>query len=590
MKKMKYDLCFFIMRTFYIPVLMLLMLAACNQRPQAVIPEWIPYNESEEIAGNADHESVKMRFRLIQSRVLDKNELWRVVEPQLGKFTEEDYQRLKPLILGQDIPTLQSHICTGDLTYEQLTQWYLYRIVKFENDRNKMLNAIVAINPHAVTEARAKDRELARFRARDRRIEEQEGAALHLIFGMPILVKDNIGVEGMPTTAGAHVLKDNFTKDAAIIANIRNRGGIILGKTNLSEWANYLFNGGPNGFSAIGGQTLNAYGRRIFDTGGSSSGSGVAMAAGYAAACIGTETSGSILSPSGKSSVVGLKPTVGLLDRSGIVPLAGTLDTPGPMAGTVVDNAILFWAMGGDLSQDEWFAGLTKSLEAVMAAEGSLQKGEKGLTEERKTGLPEGIRFGVNKKMLQNPLYKEQVGILTSLGGIAVEFEPIETDLSGFGTLLSGDMKIDLPAYLEQYAPDPVTIRTIGEIVAYNKLDSLVRIPYGQEIFEEMAALEITSQALGQIRERIQLEGRRYFETPMDTYQLDVILSVDNLEAAYAAAANFPCLIVPMGYTENKGPTGLTFIARSFEESRLLQIGYAFEQATRARKLPPDYQ
>ena len=544
---MKYDLCFFIMRTFYIPVLMLLMLAACNQRPQAVIPEWIPYNESEEIAGNADHESVKMRFRLIQSRVLDKNELWRVVEPQLGKFTEEDYQRLKPLILGQDIPTLQSHICTGDLTYEQLTQWYLYRIVKFENDRNKMLNAIVAINPHAVTEARAKDRELARFRARDRRIEEQEGAALHLIFGMPILVKDNIGVEGMPTTAGAHVLKDNFTKDAAIIANIRNRGGIILGKTNLSEWANYLFNGGPNGFSAIGGQTLNAYGRRIFDTGGSSSGSGVAMAAGYAAACIGT-------------------------------------------AGTVVDNAILFWAMGGDLSQDEWFAGLTKSLEAVMAAEGSLQKGEKGLTEERKTGLPEGIRFGVNKKMLQNPLYKEQVGILTSLGGIAVEFEPIETDLSGFGTLLSGDMKIDLPAYLEQYAPDPVTIRTIGEIVAYNKLDSLVRIPYGQEIFEEMAALEITSQALGQIRERIQLEGRRYFETPMDTYQLDVILSVDNLEAAYAAAANFPCLIVPMGYTENKGPTGLTFIARSFEESRLLQIGYAFEQATRARKLPPDYQ
>jgi len=579
------------MRTFYIPLLMLFMIAACNHRPQTAIPEWIPYDESEEIAANADHESVRMRFKLIQSRVLDKNELWKVVEPQLGDFTEEVYEKLKPLILGQDIPTLQSHIRTGELTYEQLTQWYLYRIVKFENDRGKMLNAIVAINPGAVKEARARDKELARFLARDRRIEGQEAPALHLIFGMPVLVKDNIGVEGMPTTAGAHVLKDNFTQDAAIITNIRNRGGIILGKTNLSEWANYLFNGGPNGFSAIGGQTLNAYGRRIFDTGGSSSGSGVAMAAGYAAACIGTETSGSILSPSGKSSVVGLKPTVGLLDRSGIVPLAGTLDTPGPMAGTVVDDAILLSAMADEsLEQDPWLTGFIRSLDPAMAGEGSLQDEGKGLTAERETGFPEGIRFGVNKKLLENPLYKEQAEILTSLGGIAIEFEPIEIDLSGFDTLLSGDMKIDLPAYLDQYAPDFLTIRTIGEIVAYNDLDSLVRIPYGQAIFEEMAALEITPEALGQLRERLQQEGRRYFETPMDAYQLDIILSVDNLEAAYAAAANFPCLIVPMGYTEKWGPTGLTFIARSYEERKLLQIGYAFEHATLARRMPEGYQ
>lgn len=579
------------MRTFHIPLLMLLVLAACNQRSRTVIQEWIPYDEAEEIAANADHESVRMRFRLIQSQVLDKNELWKVVEPQLKNFTEEAYERLKPLILGQDIPTLQSHIRASELTYEQLTQWYLYRIVKFENDRGKMLNAIVAINPDAVKEARAKDKALRKFLTRNKGIEGQEAPALHLIFGMPILVKDNIGVEGMPTSAGAHVLKDNFTKDAAIIANIKKCGGIILGKTNLSEWANYLFNGGPNGFSAIGGQTLNAYGRRIFDTGGSSSGSGVAIAAGYAAACIGTETSGSILSPSGKSSVVGLKPTVGLLDRSGIVPLAGTLDTPGPMAGTVVDNAILISAMAGDsLMKDDWSAGLLKSLDPAILSEESPQEGDKGLTSERETGFPEGIRFGVNKKLLENPLYKEQAEILTSLGGIAIEFEPIEIDLSGFGTLLSGDMKIDLPAYLEQYAPDYLTIRTIGEIVAYNSLDSLVRIPYGQAIFEEMAALEITPEALGQLRERLQQEGKRYFETPMDAYRLDVILSVDNLEAAYAAAANFPCLIVPMGYTEKWGPTGLTFIARSFEEHKLLKIGYAYEQATRARRLPLEYQ
>lgn len=541
------------MKNIYLSLLVFFMIVACNQKSVTVIPKWVGYDESEEIAGNADHESVRMRFKLIQSKTLDKNDMWKVVEPQIRNFSEEEYERMKPLILGQDISTLQSHIRSGEFTYEKLTQWYLYRIVKFENDKDKMLNAIVAINPHAVKEARARDKALAR---------NKEGSSTyHLIYGMPILVKDNIGVEGMPTTAGAHVLKDNFTKDAGIIANVKVNGGIVLGKTNLSEWANYLFNGGPNGFSAIGGQTLNAYGRRIFDTGGSSSGSGVAMAAGYAAATIGTETSGSILSPSGKSSLVGLKPTVGLLKRDGVVPLAGTLDITGPMAGTVMDNAIVISAMTGDSRylDDPWAESL------------------------------EGMRFGVNKNMMQNPLYKQQIEVITALGGIAVEFEPIEVDLKGFGTLLSGDMKVDLPNYLEENAPESLTIRSIGEIVAYNKEDSTIRIPYGQAIFEEMAALELTAEELAQLRERLQSEGKRYFETPMNKYQLDVILSVDNLEAGYAAAANFPCLIVPMGYSEESGPTGLTFIARSFEEIKLLRIGYVFEQATKVRKLPEGY-
>ena len=182
------------MKNIYLSLLVFFMIVACNQKSVTVIPKWVGYDESEEIAGNADHESVRMRFKLIQSKTLDKNDMWKVVEPQIRNFSEEEYERMKPLILGQDISTLQSHIRSGEFTYEKLIQWYLYRIVKFENDKDKMLNAIVAINPHAVKEARARDKALAR---------NKEGSSTyHLIYGMPILVKDNIGVEGMPTQPG----------------------------------------------------------------------------------------------------------------------------------------------------------------------------------------------------------------------------------------------------------------------------------------------------------------------------------------------------------------------------------------------------
>ncbi|MBE0666845.1 MAG: amidase, partial [Bacteroidales bacterium] len=319
-------------------LLLMLLLLSCKQKPVTEIALWVPYDESEELAQNADHQSPKMHYKLIQSRILDKNAVWDNVAGQISNFSEEDYQKLKPYILEQDIPTIQSHILAGDLTYEKLTQWYLYRIVKYENDRNTMLNNIIAINPEAVTEARERDK--------------NRSDSDHPIYGMPVLLKDNVGMEGLPTTAGAAVLTDNMTADAFITERIREKGGIILGKANLSEWANYLSSACPHGYSAVGGPTLNPYGRRKFDTGGSSSGSGTAMAANYAAAAVGTETSGSILSPSSANSLVGLKPTVGLLSRSGIVPLSGTLDTPGPMTRTVTDNAILLSALSGEDTTD----------------------------------------------------------------------------------------------------------------------------------------------------------------------------------------------------------------------------------------------
>jgi amidase len=268
--------------------LLLVFIVSCQQQPKTVISSWEAYDESEELAENSDNKSQKLRYKLIQSRVLDKNEIWKNVADQISNFSEEDYQALMPFILEQDIPTIQSHILSGELTYEKLTQWYLYRIVKYENDKEKMLNAIISLNPNAVSEARKRDK--------------NKSAQDHPIYGMPILLKDNVNLQGLPTTAGTHLLRNNMASDAFIVERIKEKGGIILGKTNLSEWANFLCFNCPNGYSAIGGQTLNSYGRKKFDTGGSSSGSGAATAANYATAAIGTETSGSILSPSSTES------------------------------------------------------------------------------------------------------------------------------------------------------------------------------------------------------------------------------------------------------------------------------------------------
>ena len=221
-----------------LPISLLLFLFSCEEpKPKTVIPNWEPYDETEELAQNADHESSRMQYKLIQSKFLDKNDIWKNVQDQIAYFSAEDYETLKPLILEQSIPTIQSHIESGKLTYEKLTQWYLYRIVKFENDPTKSLHSIIALNPNAVAQARLCDKN----KSKDH----------HPIFGMPILLKDNVNTAEMKTTAGAHALMDNQTGDAFIVERIKEKGGIILGKTNLSEWAYYFCNGCPLGYLSL---------------------------------------------------------------------------------------------------------------------------------------------------------------------------------------------------------------------------------------------------------------------------------------------------------------------------------------------------
>lgn len=541
--------------------LSLFFILACKPTQKTVIPAWTSYDETEEVAKNTTNASTRMRYKLIQSKILDKNTIWKNIAQQIGTFSEDDYQRLKPLILEQNIPTIQSHIQSGSISYETLTQWYLYRIVKYENDKDKMLNAIVAVNPEAVNEARKRDKNKSNHD--------------HPIYGIPILVKDNTNVKGMPTTAGTHLLRNNTAADAFIITQLKDKGAIVLGKTNLSEWANFLFLTGPNGYSAVGGQTLNPYGRKIFDTGGSSSGSGAAVAANYAAAAVGTETSGSILSPSWQNSIIGLKPTTGLLSRTGIIPISSTLDTPGPMTKNVTDSGILLSAMSGEDNNDPATKNNPKNIKYL---------------EDLKSGTLQGLRFGAIKSFLGDSIYKQSINTIIKLGGIVVEYDPEPMNFDGFGTILSADMKVDLPNYLNKYASNELTIRSIADIIAYNKNDSILKIPYGQGRFEQMLAENITETELLQIKAKIKKEGVNFFEKPMVKYQLDAILSINNNNASHAAAANYPCLTIPMGYKITGEPWGLTFIARPYQEDTLLKMGFAFEKATKIRKLPQDYK
>ena len=227
---------------------------------------------------------------------MTKNQLINGFEREIFNFLENEYDLTKELH-EKSIPEIQQSVIDGKLTYYKLSLFYLTRIYLIEFDKESYLNSIISINKNILREAKNKDK-----------IKNTNIYSLH---GIPILLKDNIGFKGLPTTAGAHSLKNNFTDDASIVKQLKDSGALILGKTNLSEWANYFCYGCPNRYSAMGGQTLHPYGRKILDTGGSSSGSGVSTTSNLAAASLGSETSGSILSPSSANSLVGMKPTIG---------------------------------------------------------------------------------------------------------------------------------------------------------------------------------------------------------------------------------------------------------------------------------------
>ena len=536
--------------------LLLLFVIACTPRPQTVTDAALGYDQSEALAALAGQENERMRFKLIASRTTNRAAVWQTVDRQLNGFGAKQYDQLRPLILEQDIPTLQNHVANRLLTYPDLVKWYLYRIRSTETDPARSLHTILQVNPDAV--------------ARAQELQANRPADPHPLYGIPVLLKDNINAAGMPTTAGAELLKNHTPGNAFIVDRIEARGGLILGKVNLSEWAYYFCGGCPLGYSAVGGQTLNPYGPRVFETGGSSAGSGTAVAVNYAPVAVGTETAGSILSPSAQNSVVGLKPTIGLLSRTGIVPISYTLDTPGPMAKSVTDAAILLDALRGEDGRD---------FKSVASLDGYALEPVRWDT----------VRLAYFRDFVQNERYAAQIERLRTAGATLVEVQPEPMDYDGFTRLLDGEMKRALPEYLATYASS-LPQRTVADVVEFNRQDTFRRAPYNQSIFEGIVADEQSDAELETLQRNLKNRAVAYLKPVFDAQRVHAILSINNYSAAAVALAEYPALAVPMGYTEAGEPQALTFIGRPWTERRLLNLGVAFEGLGKQRRIPKGYR
>ena len=519
-------------------------------------------NEAKKIDNNLSDISEKSfrTFKVEDSQHIDLEVLWAPFQGQLSNFSKEKYEALKPLIMNQDIPTLQTHIGNEKLSYEALVTFYLYRINLLDRANEKSLNSIISLNPNIIEEAREKDE----YRP--------QNLSHFSLYGIPILLKDNINAKGMVTTAGAVALQKNRTDDAFITSQLKAAGALVLGKANLSEWAYFFCGDCPSGYSAIGGQTFNPYGRKTLDTGGSSSGSAVAVAANFCSAAIGSETSGSILSPASQNAGIGLKPTIGVVSRSGIVPISSTLDTAGPISKSVIDNLLVYNAIIG-YDPNDFKSKLTSKINVKSIIESSFV----------------GKRFGAIKKMMDNPLYAEAVDIIKKNGGEVLTVDPKNVDLPDFIRLLNLDMKTDLPQYFKAHTNFDLPFDGVQSIIDFNTLDSLKRAPYGQKLFKGIVADEATTEEFEAIKATLKANGRAYFEQMMTKNKLDGVLSINNYHAGYAAVAEYPALTVPMGLNKENAPMGLTFIAKPYKETSLYTWAYHFEKLANKRPLPVNY-
>ena len=503
-------------------------------------------------------------FKVDDSKVINIDSMWIPFKDALATFSEERYSELLPLILDQDIPSLQKSVYSGTFSYEELVLFYLKRIQKYDRGNGLSLNSVISLNPNVLVEARNKDQGL------------KNKMLKHPIFGIPVLLKDNINTADMPTTAGAVALQNNTTEDAFIVQRLKDNGALILGKVNLSEWAYFFCGDCPSGYSAVGGQTFNPYGRRTLDTGGSSSGSAVSVAANFAPVAVGSETAGSILSPASQNSLVGLKPTIGVLSRGGIVPISSYLDTPGPITKNVTDNAILFSAMSGRDNEDP-------------ASVANKNTPSRAYQEIEVVSL-KGKRFGAIKSLMEDSLYVKALEDLKTAGAEIVEFEAEEIDLPNFTRFLNIEMKRDLPVYFKKYGNKDLKLKGVNDVVRFNKQDSTVRSPYGQKLFDGIVADSATSEEFEAIQDTLTRNGKQFFEVPMQEHNLDGVLSINNYHAGYAAVAKYPAITVPMGYTDSNAPEGLTFVARPYQEANLYSWALAYEKASKKRVSPLNYK
>lgn len=488
--------------------------------------------------------------------------------------------------LAAEPETLQSvldRMAAGETTSAALVEAALARIAAVD-DAGPELNAVIALNPRALEEARALDAERAQGRLR---------GPLH---GAPILVKDNIDTLGMATTAGSLALAGNLpARDAPLIARLKEAGAVILGKTNLSEWANFRSTESTSGWSAVGGLVKNPH-DLARSACGSSSGSGAATAAGLAPAAIGTETDGSIVCPAAANGVVGVKPTVGLVSRTGVIPISASQDTAGPMTLSVADAALLLTVMAGtdeaDPATAEADARRTDYLAALDA--GSLA----------------GVRLGVARFLAgyHSPtdlVFEAALEELRAAGAVLVdipEFPGRREASAAEWVVLKTEFRAGINAYLAG-APQAVTTRTLDDLIAFNRASPEELAHFGQDIFEEAAAAPGLNDAayLAAREAGRRIAGREGIDrllaetgvaaliapTGGPAWTADLVTGDHFLGSASGlpAIAGYPHVTVPMGAVKG-APVGLSFIGPAWSEAQLLSLAHAYEQRTRARTKP----
>jgi len=483
------------------------------------------------------------------------------------------------------VAELQRLLTRGELTSRALTQAYLDRIAAIDQ-AGPMLRAVIEINPDALALADQCDRE------------RREGPLKSPLHGIPVLIKDNLdSADRMQTTAGSLALVGKpAPKDAAVVDKLRAAGAILLGKTNLSEWANFRSTRSSSGWSSRGGQTRNPY---VLDRNpcGSSSGTGSAIAANLAPLGIGTETDGSIICPSAICGLVGLKPTVGLVSRRGIIPISATQDTAGPMTRSVADAAALLQVMvGNDPADGATAAAPVEAIDYVAGLRPDALK---------------GARIGVARNLAGfhpevDAVFASAIATLRALGAEVID--PCDVpNVDAYGAaetvVLQYEFKAGLNAYLASRG-DTVAPHTLAELIAWNRAHAAEVMPhFGQEQFER-------SEARGGLTDAEYLEALAVCRLQARTKGVDALFAQHRLDAlvapsngpawltdhvngdhfgggnsSVAAVAGYPSLTVPMGFVREL-PVGLSFIGLAWTEARLLGYGHAFEQRVKARRAP----
>lgn len=467
---------------------------------------------------------------------------------------------------------LQDAMNRGEITARGLVIYYLYRIAMLDQS-GPLINSIMEINPDAIFIAEALDKE--------RKI---SGARSHL-HGVPVLLKANIETnDKMHTSAGALAMEHHVSSgDAYLVQKLRDAGAIILGKTNMTEWANGVSSSMWAGYSSIGGQTKNPYGD--FFTGGSSTGSAAAVAANFTTVAIGTETSASILSPAVQNAIVAIKPTVGLISRSGIIPWSYSQDTAGPMARTVTDAAILLSALVGKDDDDP----------ATWRNEPVHQEYTTYLSKEGLQGATIGVfRNAPPEKYRDMGEYDEQlfhaaIATLRDAGANIVD----NIEIPSFNRAWEyNKMNYEFKHAVEHYlqgVPSHLPVHNLDELVHWNEENSKDALKYGQDLLTYRSQLDKPLQNQKYILESItdlyysQNEGIDY---ALERYGLDAILFPSYVGADICAKAGYPSITVPAGFQESGRAFGITFAGTAFSESVLIQIAFAFEQKTKYRKMP----